>query len=570
MAIDSPAVHGFRALVARLREHPRAWRCVLVAVALAVLHGGMLRVHVLGSLDRFHFNDDVRVLIPAQFRWEDAHVFPRDPSVEYFLASLPEGYRIVYRALGPLVGVTALSKILPYVLLVVVLVCLARVAARLSGAAAVFGALTLALGSAYVIGRMVGGLPRAFALPFLALGALGLVEGRVRTLAVVAVVAAGFYPAAGLTLGAALALLLCLPARDRGSAHDWSWKRRAACLAWVAVAAGLFVLPTALRLRPWGPAIGPDLVAAYPEAGPGGRFDPMDRAPFPALPAAAFSPLRAALVTDGEAPLPEVSLRDAGDWLPASYVILGLLGWAVLAHRRSDARRLLVLPVALVLCHTLALLVSPRLFLPERYVAYTVPLVALLAAPTALGALRESKHAWARALPLVHNLVLVALLGGSGVAWSGFTVVVPREERPLHEKLATLPNAAVIAAIPSETTDSIPYLARRSVFLARETHMPFHAGYADVMRRRTHALFVAYFSPSVDELARFSRQWGVTHLLLDRRHFTTRPTYFAPFDTDLAHAFDRGKAEGFATLKLPTSATVFELGPYQLVDLTRL
>ena len=41
-------------------------------------------------------------------------------------------------------------------------------------------------------------------------------------------------------------------------------------------------------------------------------------------------------------------------------------------------------------------------------------------------------------------------------------------------------------------------------------------------------------------------------------------------DTDLSHAFDRGKAEGFAAAKLPASATVFELGPYLLVDATKL
>jgi len=563
-------VRWFRALVTRLRAHPRAWQSALVVAALVGLHGLNLYRHVLHSLDRWRFADDVRVLIHPQFRWEDARLFPHDPAVEYFLASLPEGYRLVYRALAPFVGAAPLSKALPYVMLAVVLACLWRIAARLSGAPAVLGSLSLALGSAYVLGRMVGGLPRGFALPFLAAGAVALLEGRVRTLAVLAVLAAGFYPAAGLTLGAALALLLCLPARDRGSAETWSVKRRGAWLAMTGVAAALFVLPTVVRLGPWGPAIGPDLVQQYPEAGPGGRFDALDRAPFPALPAAAAAPIRAALVSAGEAPIPGVSLRKVGDWLAPSFVVLGLCGWAVLARRRKEARRLLVLPVALTLCHTVALLVSPRLFLPERYVAYGVPLVALLAAPTALGALRDAKRAWLRALPLAYNLVLLAVLGATGVPWTGFTVTVPPSERPLYAKLAELPRSAVIGAIPSEAIDSIAYLTRRSVLLARETHMPFHAAYTELMRHRTRALFAAYFSPSADELARFSRQWGVTHLLLDRRHFAVRPTYFAPFDADLAQAFDRGTAEGFAATKLPASATVFELGPYKLVDMTRL
>ncbi|HEX5099772.1 MAG TPA: hypothetical protein VFV94_09750 [Polyangiaceae bacterium] len=570
----------FRALVARLEEHPRAWQGVLVVAALVVLHGRTLLGHVQMSLDRFRFNDDVRVLIHPQFRWEDARLFPHDPAVDYFLASLPEGYRLVYRALGPLVGVTALSKALPYVLLAVVLACLARVAGRLSGAAAVLGALSLALGSAYVLGRMVGGLPRGFALPFLAAGALALVEGRARTLALLAVVAAGFYPAVGLTLGAALALLFCLPARDRGSAETWSVKKRGGWLALTGLLAVLIVAPTVWRLRPWGPAIGPELIGAYPEAGPNGRFDPMDRAPFPALPEAAVLPMEAALVGDGEAPIPALSLRKVGGLVAASFVFVGLCGWAVRARRRSDARRILLLPAALTLCHTLAWLLEPRLFLPERYVAYAVPLVALLAAPTALGALRdgaagdeaahEGARRWQRFVPLAYNAVLLVALGATGVTWSGLSVYVPPPERPLYEKLATLPPNALIAAIPSDAIDSIPYLTRRSVLFTRETHMPFHVGYAELMRRRARALYAAYFSPSVAELARFTRQWGVTHVLFDRRHASVRPTYFAPFDADIAAAFDRGKAEGFAMTKLPANATVFEAGPYLLIDATRL
>jgi len=563
-------VRRFRALVARLQEHPRAWQSALVLAVLAVLHGRTLLGHVAMSLDRFRFNDDVRVLIHPQFRWEDAQLFPHDPAVDYFLASLPECYRLVYRALGPLVGVAALSKALPYVLLAVVLACLARIAGRLSGAAAALGALSLALGSAYVLGRMVGGLPRAFALPFLAAGALALVEGRARTLALLAVLAAGFYPAAGLTLGAALALLFCLPARDRGSAETWSLKVRGGWLVLTALLAVLVVAPTAWRLRPWGPAIGPELVAAYPEAGPNGRFDPMDRAPFPALPQAAALPMEAALVGDGDAPIPALSLRKVGGLVAASFVFVGLCGWAVLARRRSDARRLLVLPAALTLCHTLAWLLEPRLFLPERYVAYAVPLVALLAAPTAFGALREGARRWQRFVPLAYNVVLLVALGATGVTWSGLSVYVPPPERPLYAKLATLPPNALIAAIPSDAIDSIPYLTRRSVLFTRETHMPFHVGYADLMRRRARALYAAYFSPSVAELARFARQWGVTHVLFDRRHAIVRPTYFAPFEADIAAAFDHGKAEGFAMSKLPASATVFEVGPYVLVDATRL
>jgi hypothetical protein len=230
----------------------------------------------------------------------------------------------------------------------------------------------------------------------------------------------------------------------------------------------------------------------------------------------------------------------------------------------------LLLPAALVLCHTVAFAVEPLLFLPERYVAYAVPFVALAAAPSALAALRTSTRAWLRCVPIAYNIVLVVLLGARGAPWTGFTVNVPPEERPLYAKLATLPKNTMIAAIPSETTDSVPYLTRRSVFLARETHMPFHSGYAEVMRRRTRALFSAYFAPTEDELVKFRNEWGITHVLLDTTHFATRPTYFVPFDAELAAAFERGKASGFALSRVRARTELFTLGKWALLDLDRL
>src|SRR5262249_11516690 len=138
--------------------------------------------------------------------------------------------------------------------------------------------------SGYLLARMTGGLPRGFAAPFLAAGTLALVRGRAGGLALLGAVAAGFYPAAALTLGVALALLLVLPATQRGAASAWSLRKRLLVLAATAGASALVLVPSLVRLRAWGTAIGPALVHAYPEAGPNGRFDPIDRPPFPALP----------------------------------------------------------------------------------------------------------------------------------------------------------------------------------------------------------------------------------------------------------------------------------------------
>jgi hypothetical protein len=573
---------SFPLLHAQAKKHERLLIWLGVAVALVVLHGPMLVAHMRLSAERYVFADDARILIYPQFRLEDPALFAHDPTVDYYLANLPDGYALLYRALAPLVGVVTLSKVLPYVLFAGTLACLAAAAWRLGGGAAVLGTLSLALGSGYLLAREVSALPRGFAPLLFAAGALALVLGRARLLAALTVAAASLYPVAALTLGAALGCLLAMPPCTRGCTREWSLGKRALLLGGTAVASGLVLVPSFVRLRAWGSSIGPSLVAAYPEAGPFGRFDPADRPPFPALPSAALAPLKAAVVGDGAPLVTWLDARESAAWLVPMLAVLACIGFGLLAWRRVEARRLALLLLAVVLCHTLALLVEPRLFLPERYVAYAVPIVALLVLPSALGALNASGALGAsgaldatdkpslRLVPWGYTVALLVLFGAHGVSWSGLTVRIPESERPLHDAIARLPSAAIIAAFPSETSDSIPYLDRKSVLVARETHMPFHTRYADLMRERARALFAAYFASSPAALRSLKQRYGVTHLLLDRRHFAHRPTYFAPFDADVARAFDAGKREGFFALSVSERARVAQAGDFVLLELERI
>jgi hypothetical protein len=455
-------------------------------------------------------------------------------------------------------------------LLLLTLGAIGAAAHRLSGLAAACGALALGLGSAYLLGRMTGGLPRSFALPLLAWGALCLVSGRVKWLAVLVLISAALYPMAGVVLGAALALLLLLPERDRGGAAEWSWQRRLGLLALTAGAASIVLLPSALRLRGYGDAISPELWAIYPEAGVGGRFDVVDRAPFPGLPDALYPPLLAALV-GVEAPLVSfTNLAAHPERLGPAFAALLLVAYGVLAWTRSEGRRLSCLLGAVVLCHSLAFFANLRLFLPERYVAYGVPVLALIGIPSLFAPVAAASRRALRALPYAFNALLLALVGASGSSFTGLTVGIPPSERPLYARVAQLPRNSVIAGWPGEAIDNVPYLSRRSVFVARETHMPFHRKYTELMRHRTESLIRAYFASSLDWLRDFRRQSGVTHLLIDRRHFRVRPRYFVPFDRQAEHAFGAMQRDGSAVLAAVPRARVFEHGPYVLLDLSRL
>jgi MFS family permease len=564
-AVPSPP-----SLARRLERHRGPLAALISSLALLVLHGRPFLEHARLTATEWAFADDVRVLIHPLFRHEDAAAFPNDPVVDYYLASLPDGYHLLYRALGPLVGVVALSKLLPYVLFAVTLACLGLAARKLGGAAAAFGTLSLSFGSAYLLGRMSGGLPRGFAMPLVAAGALFLAYGRARALAALTVLAAGFYPVVSLLLGASLASLLALPASQRGCTASWSWNKRLMLLGGAGLLTGAVLLPSMLRLSAYGPPLGQADWADFPEAGERGRFQAEDRPPFPALPWAATEPLENALL-GAEKPLLEFTdLRSQASWLLPLLLLVGAAGWAYQARRRPEALRLALLPAAVVVCHTVALIFTPRLFLPERHVAYAVPVVALLGIPAAFAAFQSAERRWLRALPVVWVTLVLALIGAHGSGWAGITVRVPEETRPLYRAIARLPPGAVIAGWPDETTDSVPYLSRRSVLVARETHMPFHRGFTELMRERTRALIAAHFATEQAPLQALQARYGVTHLLLDRRNFQVSPLYFEPFEAEARALFELGRSRGFVLASVPRAAVLASAGDYQLVDLSRL
>jgi hypothetical protein len=358
-----------------------------------------------------------------------------------------------------------------------------------------------------------------------------------------------------------------LPARKRGQAASSSPKARVALVAVTALVSLAVLAPSVSRLAQYGPPITQDGWDQYPEAGPEGRFDPADRPPFEPLPLALLDPLEAALV-GAETPLvPFTDVRDFAHWLCPLLFLLAAIGWAYQARQRAEALRLLVLPAAMLVCHTASLLLEPRLFLPERHVAYAMPVSALVAVPGALRGLAHSGWARGRALGAAYGVLLLALLGAHGSGWTGVTVRVSPEKQPLYAALARLPEDSLIAGWPSETTDSIPYLSRRSVLVAWETHMPFHTAFTEQMRARMRALTEAYLATTPEPVYSLRERYGVTHLLVNRRHFEVPPAYFAPFEDEARARFERGRTLGFF---LEDQMPVLTHGDLVLFDLSRI
>ncbi len=552
----------------------------LLASTLLAAFGPGLTEHVRFAADPWHFNDDTRQQTWEFLRYRDPALFRDDYIADYYEAAFPRGYWLLYRATARVLDPRALAKLLPYAELVVVTSALMATSGTLGGAAAAWGTGALCLSSDLYLDKMSGGLPRSFAFPLFALMALALVRGQPRWLCAIAVIAAAFYyPAAYVVTFVTGVYLLLLPASWRGAARDWSLSRRAAWLGGAVVSVALLILPAVIAIRSFGPLLGYDDVAAYPEAGPAGRLDVTNQ---PA----------AGTLSDKIRQYAERSLFSAGPpWhfplrqgaqQPAArrniLIVLGIvlaLGTAQLLASTAGAARLLLLPLAGLTLYGVALVLWPFAYIPTRYLSYTIPVTVHVLLPTAAVALvagrrptrRRTVGAAAFAVALVACAVLVA--GAKGPGHQGITVSVPETERPLHAFLAELPPDVLIAGWPADTIDNVPYVASRRILAGFETHMAFHKAVVEEMRRRVEALIDAYFSSEAEPLRRLRREFGVTHLVMDRAHFGGRgPHYFAPFDA-LA---ERSAAALVGTpwaLRWP-DAIVFETGTFAVVALDKL
>jgi hypothetical protein len=459
---------------------------------------------------------------------------------------------------------------------------------KLAGAAGAWTAVALSLSADYFLSRMAGGLPRGFALPLLAACAAASLHGRLLLVAASACLLAAFYPAPGVTAGLALAMLCAMPrALPAGARGRWTLPRRAALVVVTPLVMAAVVAPTMRDLRPFGHAVGPGEIRDFPEAGRGGRLQAGDRVDFDMGVAScirACAPL--AFSNAGRAWWPALRERvregRLRDILAAVLALLVLPGAFAAAWREEEARRLLLLSAAVVAAYVAALRLTPHLFVPQRQVAYAVPLLAILwliaaaaAAPRLLAGVVRPWRPWLdrprvrSACVLAAGAAVLLAAGGKPAARAGLTARATADD-PLLQFLDGLPADAYIAGWPNAMAP-VPYLCARPVYVSYETHLPYRAGYALEMRRRMGLLIDAYFSPSVEPLLRLRDEEGITHFVVDVRHLKgAPPRYFRPFDGLIQDAL-RGNATGsFAVFRQPAAAQVYAAGSFFVLDLSRV
>jgi hypothetical protein len=199
-------------------------------------------------------------------------------------------------------------------------------------------------------------------------------------------------------------------------------------------------------------------------------------------------------------------------------------------------------------------LVLFRLYLPSRFVAWTVPLAFAIAAGVGLAVLIEWGGQRLTASKTGFETSVLTLLAALGLALypASFDGNFVRDNIPaINAYLRTLPPDTLVAGVPVDT-DSVPALTGRPVLVNREYALAYHEGFYRVVQQRSRDLIDAYYADSPGRVDQFAKQYGVQIFLVDRQAFdsaTAADAWAGSFEPYTTLVLDRLRKGGrFALL----------------------
>ncbi len=541
---------------------------VLLAVVLAGVAADWLRVWWPVLTDPGLQIDDARTHLVGYHRFARDPLLTGDPVTGACLAMQPWLARLFYMAATPAVGLHAAAKVaqaLCVAIGVMAAVLLARSRRWGLAAGAILGMASL------IFPWWIGGTPRQFGPPLLALYIAGALARRMRVRFGAAVIAAGIYPSATILMLVTEGLLTLWRFRRTPRSR---WPRLAApAVAMAAACAALALLP-----KPGREALGPVVTLAEAKTNPdyrdGARRLILDISPNPIS-----KSILEVVYEIGLLPVnPDDGERRALPHLVGAWLGVAMLAWLVATRRIRVPAAAPAFWIAGAALYWLACVVAFRLYLPQRYSEYGIGTGGIACLIGLLTQTRIPKRP-AYIHRSVANFLVAACLAGLWIAWGRtdrFGDIANTARAPhaaLYDLAASLPEDARFASHPYDG-DDIPFWSGRASLCGYELDQPFFTSAWRASVERTRATFAALYATDRAEVLAFCARWNVTHLLLRpdryRDDFRKRAKYCDPFDAEnkaLLREIDR---ERLALLDPPGEAIIFRDHKFLVVDVAAL
>ena len=520
--------------------------------------------------------DDARQHVFWMMRYVDPSLFPNDLIADYFQSVAPFGYSSLYRgavALGfdPLV----FNKLLPPIIAVIATCyCFLLTKEIFPVPFACFATSLLLNQIIWLKDDVISATPRAFVYPFF-LAFLYYFSRKSWLPSCLAIIFLGlFYPQYVLVVTGLLVLQLVKWQKFKPYLSRQKQDYYFCCIG--LVVAFLVLLPYALNASEYGPTITLSEALELPDFSPEGRSKFFK------------SHWWAYIIGGGRAGLIPRSLYTPatlvfGLFLPFLWLFPGTFNLL-----KTVRQQIVILPQLIMVAVGLygaAFALLFKLHLPSRYTGHNLRIVIALAAGIALTIILEALLSQIEVnlpstkLQLGKKILTSALILAIAISLICYPSFVKRfpstkykigEEPELYQFFQQQPTDILIASLAMEA-DNLPTFTKRSILVSREYAIPYHLGYYRPYRQRVIDLLEAQYSPDIEVIKQFIKQYGVTHWLIEPTAFA--PEYIAnnrwrrqhqPIAQELVTSLEQGAIPALIAYK--DSCAVFKSDRYTVIN----
>ena len=512
-------------------------------------------------IDPYVINDDVRQQVYWMQQWQDPDLFPDDLLTRYAQNYVPWGVQAAY-ALGALfMNPIQFSKVVAGILFVVTAGFLFGLVLEFRNERTAAIAVCVSFFFPSFLGKITGGLAQSFGYPVLLAYLFFLARGNLLLAGVVVFLAALLNPYIFLLCLATHVLFLAVHYGGKtvdGARFPYWATRRAAGLSpqsrprgrgnrgahappdvdleearlsqqrglrasVILVVAGIALM--ALKYVFLRPEEFGSLVT---------WADMVDRVEYTSAGRVAIVPvpsLASELVRPWMEFFPFLQSEPLWGWIVAPV----LAGMAFAAYRLRDGivdlrgfRVFGYLMVASLVLHFTSYLVLMRLFIPERYLEYSLNVFYCVILAAVISVLGERARLRSITLWCVGLVSVIAAMRCYNIGVFDYS-----EQAPLYRYFGTTPKSTLIAGHP-ELMDSIPTFARRKAFVTYELSHTWMDRYWGTIKGRTFDLFHAYYAQDPKAVVEFGRKHGIDYLVVREEDFDPKRIeqgriYFEPF-----------------------------------------
>ena len=463
--------------------------------------------HLRAFTNPFVINDDIKQQIFWMQQWLDPELFKGDVLADYARHYVTWGVQGIYRLVAFLgVNPVDFSRVLPGVLFIFLAGCLFEIGQVMGGRPVAWMAVAVFWLMPFFLDNLAGGLARAFAAPLLALFWLRWLQGRPGGMGLALLLQALFIPY--IFLLAAGAVIIAYLAGRFGHGKLPPFPVRPAHFLLLAAAAGLVVLMNQqFSLAGYGPLVSLADMVNHPEYTAHGRYALL---PMPSFfwdlisPWGWIAPFRDGSPIAGAAATPLLS----GLALYGAFKVQ----WRALWPKLAPA---CYLGLASLLLYFLARWFYLKLFLPDRYLMYSLNLFSCIFLALCWNAALRVAN-WPRTLAV---LAVIMVAGLSGLRLQDVGLCDFSAARPLCEAVAQTPKDSLLAGHPN-LMDAVPTFARRRAFATYKLAHVWAKGYWQWLKPRLGEFFVAYYATDPEVVKAFCRRHRIDFLVVDERHFT--------------------------------------------------